>query len=100
MIIGKINESHFSENGNPAGGFSTATGITIVWQNGPGGVQTGAVVEQVIQIALGRLNYYQETKFACKENADAIAYLAKALGRLNSRTEDRIDRGVEGTHVV
>lgn len=101
MILGKVGQVfHSDKDGNPAGGFSSAPGTTIVWQHGPGEHQTGAVVEQIIQIAIGRLEYYQDTKFECEENADAIGYLERALKCINSRTQSRIDRGVEGTYNV
>lgn len=31
-----ISQEHFNDsNGNPAGGSTTSTGLTIAWQNGP-----------------------------------------------------------------
>lgn len=93
------------ENGNPAGGQSIATGVCIGWQNGPlrdpagnSVPRNGAFVDEVIQIAIDRLNFYQDSKFNCVYNADAIEYLEKALARLNDRTADRVKREVEGTH--
>lgn len=99
MILGKVGQVfHSDKDGNPAGGFSSAPGTTIVWQHGPGEHQTGAIVEQIIQIAIGRLEYYQGTKFECEENANAITHLTKAIEYIQSRTQSRIDRGVEGTY--
>ena len=101
MILGKVGQVfHSNKDGNPAGGLSSAPGTTIVWQHGPGEHQTGAVVEQIIQIAIGRHENNQGTKFECEENADAIGYLERALNCINSRTQSRIDRGVEGTYNV
>lgn len=94
----------FDDNGNPAGGFVVGTGINIDWQNGPLSVDgirkdaTGAFVETVIKAALQRIEYYQETKFKCRENAIAITKLEEALLWLNSRTARREKQGVEGTH--
>lgn len=116
-----ITEDHYvDEEGNPAGGETNGTGIRIDWQDGPirrieevadpdsvGGTRfrltdepNGAFVEGVIQAALGRLTYYQSTPFSCRENALAITKLEEALHWLEHRTDDRRDRGVEGTHEV
>lgn len=102
-----ITENHVSdENGNPAGGKTTGVGIEINWQNGPLGRDgdrkepNGAFVEGVIQAALGRLEYYQKSKFNCRENALAITKLEEALHWLQSRTAKREERNVEGTHSI
>jgi len=100
-----INGQHFNdENGNPAGGATTGTGIMISWQNGPLGRDgerkepNGAFVEGVIQAALDRLEYYQASKFKCRENALAITKLEEALHWCQHRTAKREERAVEGTH--
>ena len=106
-------QGHFAEhwsdaNGNPAGGVSTGRGFTISWQHGPLGQQgtrnrrepNGAFVEDVIQAVIGRLEFYQASRFACPENADALAALTVAAQRLDDRTRDREQRVVEGTHAV
>lgn len=101
----QITEHHKTDdNGNPAGGYTTGTGISITWQNGPLGrgedrkAPNGAFVEGVLAAALGRLNHYQATKFKCRENALAITKIEEALHWLASRTASRESRGVEGTH--
>ena len=102
-IVGKHNSD---ENGNPAGGTTAGTGIQIVWQNGPLAVDgerkapNGAFVEGVIAAAIDRLQYYQSTKFSCRENALAITKLEEALHWCQHRTANRESRGVEGTHQV
>ena len=87
---------------NPAGGVSVGRGFTIAWQNGPLAVDgpNGAFVEDVIQAVIGRIREYQASKFACQENADALRGLEIAAARLDDRTENRVARGVEGTHAV
>lgn len=93
-------------DGNPSGGSVTATGISIQWQNGPLGRGTerkepnGAFVEGVLSAALQRLEFFQATKFKCRENALAITKIEEALHWLNSRTANREKRNVEGTHAV
>lgn len=92
------------DDGNPGGGTFTGTGIKIEWQNGPLGrgaerkEPNGAFVETVINAAKQRIEYYQESKFNCRENAMAITKLDEALLWLNKRTLDRENRQVEGTH--
>lgn len=99
-----VEEHKLDDSGNPAGGYTQGTGISITWQNGPLGrgedrkAPNGAFVEGVLQAALGRLNHYQATKFKCRENALAITKIEEALHWLQSRTASRESRGVEGTH--
>ena len=82
------------------------TGLSIDWQNGALASETGrsepngAFVETVILAARRRIEYYQRTKFACDENADAIDHLNGALEVLQGRTARREAAGVEGTHEV
>lgn len=104
-VVGK----HFDdENGNPAGGETSGVGIKIEWQNGPLGrpedgtrkEQNGAFVEGVIAAALDRLEYYQRSKFKCRENALAITKLEEALHWCGHRTAKREAQKVEGTHAV
>ena len=112
-MLQSIKEVHeVDSNGNPAGGITTGTGISISWQNGPLGEgcsaikagerkdPNGAFVEGVIAAAIGRLQYYQSSKFKCRENALAITKLEEALHWCQHRTRDREVRGVEGTHKV
>lgn len=92
------------QDGNPTGGYARGTGINILWQDGPLGrgserlEPNGAFVEGVIQAAIQRLEFFQESKFRCRENAIAITKLQEALFWLCERTRDREERNVEGTH--
>lgn len=101
----KLVEEHRSDDaGNPAGGSTRGVGITIYWQDGPLGrganrkEPDGAFVEGVVQAAIGRLQFYQKSKFNCRENAIALTHLETALLWLEKRTADREAREVEGTH--
>jgi len=105
--ISKCEVQNFSDdNQNPAGGFVKGVGIDIVWQNGPLGrpedgtriEPNGAFVETVISAAVKRIEFYQDSKFKCRENAIALTNLETALLWLNKRTQDREARKVEGTH--
>ena len=106
-MMQEIQQQHFvDDEGNPAGGSTSGRGISISWQNGPlqkseGGTRlepNGAFVEGVIAAAIGRLEHYQESKFACDWNETALGHLWAALAALEARTEERTNRGVEGTH--
>ncbi len=101
-----LQDHRTDNNGNPAGGRTTGTGIDIRWQDGPLGrgneraVPNGAFVEAVIKAAIGRLEFYQNGQFSCEENAKAIEKLGEAVVCCRQRSADRITRGVEGTHAV
>lgn len=100
-------ENHFSDSeGRPAGGTTYGQGFAIGWQNGPlaiDGVRrepNGAFVEDIIAAAIGRIEFYQASRFACQENDNALANLRRAAWELDQRTKNRQARGVEGTHAV
>ena len=106
-MIQPFQQTHnVDDNGNPTGGVTTGTGLTIKWQNGPlltdrgRADPNGAFVETVIAAAIGRLEHYQASKFKCHENQMALGFLHAALEHLNARTANRQARGVEGTHNV
>lgn len=97
-------ENWVDADGNPAGGVISGNGMTISWQNGPLGrgesrrLPNGAFVEDVINAAISRIEFYQSSKFASEYNAEALDHLRKAVAALNRRTTDREQRAVEGTH--
>ncbi len=55
--------------------------------------------EDLIAIVMDRLQHFQKGDFCCRENATALTHLEEALFWLNKRTNERIERGVEGTLV-
>ncbi len=74
----------------------------VQFQKGPikeAGVN-GVMNEDLIAMVIDRLQSFQESEFKCRENAVAITKLEEALMWLRKRTQDREDRGVEGTHVI
>jgi hypothetical protein len=106
-----MKHGHFADhwndtNGNPAGGVSTGRGFTISWQNGPLGrgaerkEPNGAFVEDVIQAVIGRINFYQDSRFNSADNAEALTHLHAAAEALDRRTREREARAVEGTHTA
>ena len=98
----------FDKNDNPTGGMYRSQGVEIDWQNGPRGQEgtdellppNGAFVEDVINAALQRLEFFQTTKFRDRGNAIAITHLEGALDALRRRTIQRQARNVEGKHEV
>lgn len=101
----KITEHHVTDaDGNPTGGSTSGVGVSIHWQNGPLGrgddrkEPNGAFVEGVVKAAIGRLAFFQSSKFSCRENAIALTHLETALLWLGKRTADREARAVEGLH--
>lgn len=59
----------------------------------------GTTNEEVLACLIDRMNYLN-TAFPCRENALAITKLEEALMWLNKRTQNRIERGVEGKNEV
>jgi hypothetical protein len=91
------------KDGNPAGGEVSGPGLSIKWQDGPLGrppkPATGAFVEDVIEAARQRLEFYQtggNAKYNCRDNAIAITKLEEALLWLNRRRLDRELRNIQG----
>jgi len=60
----------------------------------------GITHEVLLAILIDRMEGFQSGPFACEENEEAKIYLEKAREVFFSRTRARMDRGVEGTHVV
>ena len=98
-------QNRLDGNGNPSGGDVRGPGLDIVWQDGPLGrppkLATGAFVEDVIEAARQRLEFYQKAsggKFACRENQICITKLEECLHWLYARRVGREGRGVQGLH--
>lgn len=73
--------------------------IRVIFQNGfPKEVGiNGCRVENVIDVALERLERYQTGPLACEENAAAIRHLQKAREDLELRMRRRQEQGVLNT---
>src|SRR5262245_15968216 len=105
-LHGHFSQHWLDEQGNPAGGVSTGRGFTISWQHGPLGRNgarqepNGAFVEDGIVAVISRIEFYQQGKFWCQENQEALAALYLAAKRLDDRIQAREARQVEGTHAV
>lgn len=100
---GPITGRNDTVDGVPAGGEAESTGFRIVWQHRPLGRRPdrvpaeGAFVEDLMLVLIQRLEFYQDSAFACEENADSIALLQAALQRQHNRTRHREAQDTEGT---
>lgn len=76
--------------------------VALNFQNGPIGEVgvNGLTNEALLAIVMDRLAYFQEGKYKCRENALAATKIEEALMWLHARTMGRLQRGVEGTHIV
>lgn len=74
----------------------------VKFQNGPikeCGVN-GVANEDLLNMVLCRLQHFQESPYACYENQKAAECIMDALSWLRMRTEQRAERGVEGTSEI
>lgn len=58
----------------------------------------GVCNEDLISMVICRLEHFQKSEFACRENSLAITKLEEAMLWLRKRTMGREQRGIEGTH--
>jgi len=110
MTKAKIDDTKFTaqnwtdEDGNHQGGQSFAPGVCIAWQRGPieGALsenQNGAPTLTVLRIIEHQINYYQLSKFSCKENEEALKHVRAAIAILEDRKNRRKASGTLGTHL-
>lgn len=98
------------DNGNASHVYDVAVGtgpdghqlhhFRLLFQHGPiKEVGTNGITHEVlIAILIDRLECFQTGKFANEYNAQALRYLCSARATLLARTQERLDRNVEGTH--
>lgn len=115
------------KDGNPTGGYASDSvdniviplrwhkdmehpttvltpGFFIRWQDGPLNRElkkepNGAFVEDILMVCAKRLEFYQQSKFACEANAQALDKIQKAVMDLVNRRDDRKERGVLGKNL-
>lgn len=93
---------HFKVTSLPKEDEDTVLLSKVDFQEGPikeKGIN-GVNNEDLIAMVLKRLESFQQTKFKCRENEQAINKLEEALMWLRKRTVGREQRGIEGTHEV
>ena len=94
---------NWTKDGNPTGGYAQGTGLKINWQDGPidrdaGDKPNGTFVEDILEVCKRRLEFYEESRFSCEENASALLSIKHAIAALLLRRKDRAARGVLGKH--
>ena len=93
-VISKANLRHMA-------GLAEGRQLAMIsFQNGPipeNGVN-GVTQEDLLSIVIHRLRGFAAGPFATRENACALRKTEEALHWLEARTQDREQRGVEGTH--
>lgn len=72
----------------------------ILFQNGPIGEAgvNGITQEALLAVVRDRLECFQAGPYTCEANRVALAHINNALAALHTRTKERQQRGVEGTH--
>ena len=82
--------------------LNAAWTVWLNFQNGPvAEVGTNGITHEVLlAILIDRLEGFQRGPFACEENRVALNCLRMATESLQSRTLERVARGVEGTRTV
>lgn len=94
-----INKNWTNPDGTHAGGTFSDTGVTIAWQRGPiskEGDQNGALLLTVLGACKDQLEYFQDSKFACEENQEALDHLSACMGVLERRRDRRKAEGTLG----
>lgn len=89
-----------STNSSRRDGDTNQTETVVLFQNGPipeFGVN-GVTHEVLLAILIDRMEAFQAGPYACEENASALEHLQEAKAALESRTRERMERNVEGTH--
>ena len=74
----------------------------INFQNGPikEASVNGVMNEDLLAIIIDRMQGFQSGDYQCRQNAMALVKLEEALMWMRDRTNEREQRGVEGTNVV
>jgi hypothetical protein len=103
MLAPFVEEHWTDQDGNPAGGVTSGTGMCLSWQHGPLGrgetrrEHSGCCVETVIAAVISRLEFSQRSMGACQEHEGALAALREAAAILDHRTRSRDQRPCQGT---
>lgn len=100
-ILTVVTSPGLSEKLGVESGGATLDAMIIHWQDGIVGEegQNGAFVEDVIEAARQRIQFFNQGKFRCRENSIAITKLEEALQWLDWRTRSRLLAEVENTYV-
>src|ERR1035437_8499694 len=80
---------------NDKEGTLTFQTISFYEMNEDGTFKNGTTIEEVLRVASERLEALHG-RFPSDYNVNARKHIEAAIGELNARTQDRINRGVEG----
>lgn len=76
-------------------------GLNMKFQDGPIDSGVNGITNEVLLAVLeSRLIGFQSGRFAHPKNAEALEHIRGAMAALKSRTQERQERGVEGSHEV
>ncbi len=82
-------------------GMVPSFGLNMKFQDGPVAAGVNGITNEVLLAVLeSRLTGFQSGRFAHPKNAEALQYIRSAMFALKSRTQERQERGVEGTYEV
>ena len=113
--INVVSEFTTDQDGNPTGGRThmftkdpmtgdvdeeIAPALIVNWQDGIVGDdgQNGAFVEDVLEAARQRIQFFNSGRFRCRENSIAITKIEEALQWLDWRTRQRLQQDVENSY--
>ncbi|MGD1941856.1 MAG: hypothetical protein ACFB0G_11140 [Leptolyngbyaceae cyanobacterium] len=97
------NKNWTTPDGLHDGGCSYGPGYCITWQRGPlneGDGRNGAFLLDVLGACMVQLEYYQNSRFECEENRQALLSLTETINHLQSRRDRRAQEGTLGTTKV
>ena len=91
-----------NSSGNHEGGVSYGEGFCISWQRGPLNEtgRNGAFLIEVLEACYQQLEYFQNSKFACAENEQALGHLRVTIQLMENRRKNRQVEGTLGTSQV
>ena len=98
-MYNSINQNWTNDDTGHDGGVSTGIGFTISWQRGAinEAGRNGAFLIEVMESCLSQIEYFQDSKHGCQENAEAISHLEQSILSLKSRRNRREQDGTLGT---
>ena len=82
-------------------GIGLVHSLMLPFQRGPRNEllsDHGVLDTDLLEIVRDRLKCFQAGDYACRENACALTHIEEALMWMNTRVEDRAERGVLGTN--
>lgn len=100
MDISKPGHKYYLDSGIISEGSSGYGAFPLVFMERfeDGSMDDGTTNEEVLEALIDRIQWLQK-KVPCRENEIVITKLEESLMWLKKRTQDRLNRGVEGTNI-